>query len=161
MDSLDLKRAAMAPLANYLRLWDFASAARVDEFVANSENVQRRIWRCYRRESEVIYPPVAVEKFYSKPSEDYYLVVSELVAYKRIETAVRLFSKTGRKLRVVGDGPEYKNLKSMATPNVEFPRANLRRRATAINMRGAGPSSCRGKRISASRRSRRWRAARR
>src|SRR5437660_12807587 len=104
----------MAPLTNYLRLWDFASAARVDEFVANSQNVQRRIWRCYRRESEVIYPPVAVENFYSKPSEDYYLVVSELVAYKRIAMAVRLFSKTGRKLRVVRDAPEYEHLKSMA-----------------------------------------------
>jgi len=115
-----LKRAAMAPLANYLRLWDFASAARVDEFVANSQNVQRRIWRCYRRESEVIYPPVAVEQFYSKPSEDYYLVVSELVPYKRIETAVGLFSKTGRKLRVVGQGPEYRKLKSMASANIEF-----------------------------------------
>jgi len=114
------KRALMAPIANYLRLWDFATAARVDEFVANSQNVQRRIWKCYRRESEVIYPPVPVEKFYSKPSEDYYLVVSELVAYKRIESVVRLFSKSGRKLRVVGDGPEYKSLKSMARANVEF-----------------------------------------
>ena len=114
------KRAAMAPLANYLRLWDYASAARVDEFIANSENVRRRIWRCYRRESEVIYPPVAVETFCWKEPEDYYLIVSELVPYKRIEMAVRLFSKTGRKLRIVGDGPEYGSLKSMAGPSVEF-----------------------------------------
>jgi glycosyltransferase involved in cell wall biosynthesis len=114
------KRAVMAPLANYLRLWDYASAARVDEFIANSRNVSRRIWRCYRRESEVIYPPVAVETFFWKEPEDYYLIVSELVSYKRIDTAVRLFSKTGRKLCVVGDGPEYSNLKSMARPNVEF-----------------------------------------
>jgi len=114
------KRAAMVPLSNYLRLWDFASAARVDEFVANSQNVQRRLWRCYRRESEVIYPPVGVESFYWKPPEDYYLVVAELVPYKRIETAVRLFSKTGRKLRVVGEGPEYRTLKRTAGPTVEF-----------------------------------------
>ena len=114
------KRAAIAPVANYLRLWDYASAARVDEFIANSENVQRRIWRCYRRESEVIYPPVAVETFFWKEPEDYYLIVSELVRYKRIDVAVRLFSKTGRKLRVVGQGPEYRNLKQMAAPNVEF-----------------------------------------
>src|SRR5439155_120889 len=56
------KRAMMAPVANYLRLWDYASAARVDDFIANSRNVNRRIWRCYRRESQAIYPPVAVEK---------------------------------------------------------------------------------------------------
>ena len=71
------KRAVMAPVANYLRLWDYASAARVDDFIANSRNVNRRIWRCYRRESQVIYPPVAVETFYWKAPEDYYLIVSE------------------------------------------------------------------------------------
>src|SRR6266404_189181 len=101
------KRALLAPLANYLRIWDFATAARVDEFVANSQNVQRRIWRCYRRESEVIYPPVPVETFFWRDPLDYYLVVSELVPYKRIETVVRLFSRTGRKVRIVGEGPEY------------------------------------------------------
>src|SRR5215813_1088568 len=115
-----LKRAVMAPVANYLRLWDYSSAARVDEFIANSRNVSRRIRRCYRRESEIIYPPVAVETFFWKEPEDYYLIVSELAAYKRIDTAVRLFAKTGRKLCVVGDGPEYRSLKKIAAPNVEF-----------------------------------------
>src|SRR5579863_8361895 len=115
-----LKRALMAPVANYLRLWDYASAARVDEFIANSENVRRRIQRCYRRDSQVIYPPVAVETFFWKPPEDYYLIVSELVPYKRIDTAVRLFSRTGRKLRIAGAGPEYQSLKRMAGPSVEF-----------------------------------------
>ena len=86
------KRALMAPLSNYLRLWDYASSARVDDFVANSENVRRRIWKTYRRESIVIHPPVAVEQFYWKPSEDYYLMVSELVAYKRVDSAVRVFA---------------------------------------------------------------------
>jgi glycosyltransferase involved in cell wall biosynthesis len=115
-----LKRALMTPLANYLRLWDYASAARVDEFVANSRNVQRRIWKTYRRESTVVTPPVAVETFYWKPPLDYYLAVSELVAYKRLDSAVRVFSKSGRALRIVGDGPEYKALKRQAAPNVEF-----------------------------------------
>jgi len=114
------KRAAMAPLANYLRLWDYASAARVDDFVANSENVRRRIWKTYRREAQVVQPPVAVETFCSKPSEDYYLIVSELVAYKRVDSAIRVFSRNGRKLRVVGDGPEYKALKRAAASNIEF-----------------------------------------
>jgi len=115
-----LKRTLMAPLANYLRLWDYASAARVDEFVANSENVQRRIWKTYRRESRVITPPVAVETFYWKPSDDYYLIVSEFVAYKRLDAAVRVFRNNGRKLRLVGDGPEFKSLKRLARGNIEF-----------------------------------------
>lgn len=114
------QRALIAPLAHYVRLWDYAAAARVDEFVANSENVRRRIARAYRREAEVVYPPVAVERFFWKPAEDYFLIVSELVAYKRIDTAVRVFSKSGRKLRIVGDGPEYRHLKRLAAPNVEF-----------------------------------------
>ncbi len=114
------KRAVMAPLANYLRLWDYASAARVDEFVANSENVRQRIWKTYRREAMVVHPPVAVESFYWKPPEDYYLIVSELVAYKRLDTAVRAFGRNGRKLRVVGDGPEFRALKRIAAANVEF-----------------------------------------
>jgi glycosyltransferase involved in cell wall biosynthesis len=114
------KRALMAPLSNYLRLWDYSTAARVDEFVANSRNVAQRIWKTYRRESRVIYPPVAVESFYWKEPEDYYLIVSELVAYKRIDTAVRAFSKNGRRLRIVGDGPEYGALRSLARGNIEF-----------------------------------------
>ena len=114
------KRALMAPLANYLRLWDYASSARVDDFVANSENVRRRIWKTYRRESQVVYPPVAVETFYAKPPQDYYLIVSELVAYKRLDSAVRVFARNGRKLKLVGDGPEYKTLKRLAGPNIEF-----------------------------------------
>jgi glycosyltransferase involved in cell wall biosynthesis len=114
------KRSLMTPLANYLRLWDFASAARVDEFVANSENVRRRIWKTYRRESRVVVPPVGVEMYYWKPSEDYYLIVSELVPYKRVDAAVRAFNQNGRKLRVVGDGPEYKALRKDAATNIEF-----------------------------------------
>jgi len=115
-----LKRALMAPFANYLRLWDYASAARVDDFVANSENVKRRIWKTYRRESLVISPPVAVETFYSKPPEDYYLIVSELVAYKRLDSAIRVCAATGRKLRVVGDGPEYRSLRRLSNGHIEF-----------------------------------------
>jgi glycosyltransferase involved in cell wall biosynthesis len=114
------KRALMTPLTNYLRLWDFASAARVDEFVANSENVRGRIWKTYRRESHVVRPPVAVENFYWKESEDYYLIVSELVPYKRVDLAIRACSQNGRKLRVVGGGPEYKALRRLAAPNIEF-----------------------------------------
>jgi glycosyltransferase involved in cell wall biosynthesis len=115
-----VKRALMTPMAHYLRLWDYASAARVDEFIANSENVRRRIEKTYRRDARVIFPPVAVETFYSKPAEDYDLIVSELVAYKRIDTAVRVYSQSGRKLKIAGNGPEFGALKRIAAKNIEF-----------------------------------------
>jgi glycosyltransferase involved in cell wall biosynthesis len=113
-------RALMIPLTNYLRLWDYASAARVDEFIANSQNVRQRIWKTYRRDSSVITPPVPVESFYWREPEDYYLIVSELVPYKRVDWAIRAFHKNGRKLRIVGEGPEYKALRKSAASNVEF-----------------------------------------
>jgi glycosyltransferase involved in cell wall biosynthesis len=115
-----LKRGLLAPLTNYLRLWDFASAARVDQFIANSRNVQNRIWRAYRRPSEIVYPPVAVESFHYGEPEDYFLIVSELVAYKRLDDAVRSFTSSGRPLKIVGDGPEYRRLKKLAGDNIEF-----------------------------------------
>lgn len=114
------KRIAAAPVAHYLRLWDYASAARVDEFAANSMNTQRRIWRAYRRESRVVYPPVPVETFYFKPPEDYYLMVSEFVPYKSLGYAVSFFSRTGRKLKVAGAGEQFDTIKRLARPNVEF-----------------------------------------
>jgi glycosyltransferase involved in cell wall biosynthesis len=115
-----LGRALMAPFANYLRTWDLATSARVDSFIANSRNVRRRVWKTYRRRAEVVYPPVAVETFYWKPPEGYFLAVSELVPYKRLDYAVRLFASTGRRLKVAGDGPEYRALRRIAGPNVEF-----------------------------------------
>jgi glycosyltransferase involved in cell wall biosynthesis len=138
-----IKRSIMAALANYLRLWDSGTAARVDRFLANSRNVQNRIWKAYRRTSQVIHPPVSTEQFYSESPGDYWLVVSELVAYKRIVDAVRCFTRTGRKLKVVGDGPEYRSLKEAAGPTVEFcgrvpdnQLANLYARCRALVMPG-------------------------
>jgi glycosyltransferase involved in cell wall biosynthesis len=115
-----VKRALLALFSNYLRMWDFASAARVDQFIANSCNVQRRIYRAYRRKSNVVYPPVSVDRFYHKASEGYYLIVSALVEYKRVSDAVSFCTQTGRRLKVVGLGPEYVKLKSVAGPTVEF-----------------------------------------
>jgi glycosyltransferase involved in cell wall biosynthesis len=114
------KRLLMMPTSNYLRLWDAMSALHVDQFIANSRNVQNRIWKAYRRSSEVIHPPVDVDKFYWAPADDYYLIVSELVAYKRIEDAVRCFTRTGRRLKIAGGGPEYTRLRRMAGPTIEF-----------------------------------------
>ena len=81
-----------------------------------------RIWRTYRRESQVIYPPVAVETFYNRTPEAFYLAVSELVSYKRIEDAVRCFSHNGRQLKIVGEGPEYRSLKRLASGNIRILR---------------------------------------
>jgi glycosyltransferase involved in cell wall biosynthesis len=135
--------ALMAPLASYLRTWDYSTAARVDSFVANSWNVRRRIWKTYRRRSRVIHPPVAVERFYGKPSDGYFLMVAEMVPYKRLAYAVRTFARNGRRLKVVGDGPEYRALRSAAGPNIEFcgrvSDAELRElyaRCSALNVPG-------------------------
>ena len=115
-----LKRCLMAPLASYLRMWDALSSNRVDHFIANSQNVQKRIWKTYRRSSDVIHPPVPTDDFYTAAADDYYLIVSELVAYKRVADAVRCFSRTSRRLKIAGGGPEYAALKAIANPNVEF-----------------------------------------
>ena len=115
-----MARALMRPLSRHLRLWDYASAARVDRFIANSENVRGRIRRAYGRESDVVYPPVAVETFFNSPPENYFLAVAELVAYKQLDYAIRAFTRSGRKLRIVGQGPEFRKLKQRAGSNVEF-----------------------------------------
>ncbi len=115
-----IKRALIAPFAHYMRLWDYASASRVDRFIANSRNVRTRIWKTYRRESEVIYPPVDVETFRHESAEDYFLAVSELVPYKRIDLLVKHFTRTGQPLRIAGDGPDSRVLRTGAGRNIQF-----------------------------------------
>lgn len=117
-----VKRALIGPVAHWLRQWDQLSAARVDHFIANSEWVASRIRTYYRREAEVIYPPVDVERITpnGRDPEDFYLVVSALVGYKRIDLAVEAASRLGRRLIVVGEGPQRKRLQAMAGPTVEF-----------------------------------------
>jgi glycosyltransferase involved in cell wall biosynthesis len=115
-------RALVAPVAHWLRVWDRLAADRVDHFVAISQEVAGRIQRHYRRDAEVIYPPVDVERVRpnGNPPEDFYLVVSRLVPYKRVDLAVQAASLLGRRLLVVGDGPERKSLEATAGPTVEF-----------------------------------------
>ena len=114
-------RAAFSASAHYMRLWDVSTAARVDYFVANSRYIASRIWKYYRRESAVIHPPVDVAAGYISPvTEDYYLVVSRLVPYKRVELAIEACNRLGRRLRIVGIGPELKRLRKIAGPMVEF-----------------------------------------
>jgi glycosyltransferase involved in cell wall biosynthesis len=125
-----VRRALMMPMAHYLRVWDFASAARVDHFVANSENVRLRIRRAYGRDATVVHPPVAVDTFHWREPDDYYLIVSEMVPYKRLDYAVRAFARSGRRLKIAGNGPEYRRLRDLGGPNIEFrgrvPEGDLR-----------------------------------
>jgi glycosyltransferase involved in cell wall biosynthesis len=114
-------RFAFSLMAHYLRMWDVATASRVDYFVANSYNVSSRIRKHYRRAAPVIYPPVDVSAgSISEKREDYYLFVGELVNYKRADLAIEACNRLSRKLHVVGSGPEYKRLRRMRGPNVEF-----------------------------------------
>lgn len=109
-------------LLHYLRVWDAASANRVDYFVANSDWIAKAIWRTYRRRAEVIYPPVDVEFF--KPEirrGNYYICTSRLAAHKRVDLVVEAFSRLGLPLIVIGQGPEYNSLKKLAAPNVKLP----------------------------------------
>src|SRR5664279_1236991 len=116
-----LTRLLMPVAAHYLRLWDYASAARVDWFIANSENVAARICKTYRRDATVIHPPVDVERFRSdRPRENFYLTVSQLVSYKRVSLIVDAFSTLNLPLVVIGDGAELASLRRRAAPNVRF-----------------------------------------
>jgi glycosyltransferase involved in cell wall biosynthesis len=116
-----LTRAIFSATAHYMRLWDFSTAARVDYFVANSRYIAARIRKCYRRESTVIHPPANVSAGYiSSKIDDYYLVVGRLVPYKRIDLAIEACNRLQRHLRIVGTGSEYKRLRKLAGPNVEF-----------------------------------------
>lgn len=108
-------------LFHYMRIFDVISANRVDYFIANSRYVQARIKKIYRRESEVIYPPVNIDDFYiSDGIDSYYLCLSRLVPYKRIDLAIKAFNKTGQELVVIGDGPWRGELKKIAKKNIHF-----------------------------------------
>lgn len=116
-----LSRYMMGPVFHYMRIWDRVSADRVDTMLANSSAVQRRIQKHYRRDSQVIFPPVAVERFEisTKPGS-YYLVWSRLVSYKRFDLAVQAANRLKVPLLVVGEGPEKVQLERLAGPSVKF-----------------------------------------
>lgn len=114
-------KAALPLLLHKLRSWDQLAANRVDHFIANSETVERRIQKYYRRESQVIYPPVDIERFsISTEPKTYFLAGGRLVAYKRFDLVVDAFTKLGKPLKVFGTGPELADLKKRAGPNITF-----------------------------------------
>jgi glycosyltransferase involved in cell wall biosynthesis len=116
-----LARLLLRPLVSRLRLWDYASAARVDYFIANSPVVAARIAKYYRRESMIIPPPVDTSRFVpADVHEDYFLIVSRLVPYKRVDIAVEAFSQLGLELRIAGTGRDERRLRRLAARNVTF-----------------------------------------
>ena len=139
-----LDRGLKGMLAKYflhkIRIWDASTANRVDHYVANSRYIARRIKKTYGKPSDVIYPPVDVDKFTLREAkEEFYLTASRMVPYKKIDLIVEAFSQTDKKLLVIGDGPDMVKIKSKAGKNVELlgfaddeTMANLMGRAKAF-----------------------------
>ncbi|MBO9130021.1 glycosyltransferase family 4 protein [Bacillus sp. 165] len=121
-----LNKGIKGLLARYMlhkiRNWDYRTANGVDVFLSNSEFISRRIWKVYRRESKVIYPPVDISSFSLKRGkEDFYLTASRMVPYKKIDTIVEAFTNMpNKKLVVIGDGPDFNKIKAKAGSNVQM-----------------------------------------
>lgn len=116
-------RSALARLVlHYMRIWDLRSSNGVDHFVANSNFIARRIRKVYRREAEVVHPPVNIDRFSLRSDkEDFYFTASRMVPYKKIPLIVEAFTRMpGRRLVVVGDGPEFERARAGAGPNVRM-----------------------------------------
>jgi glycosyltransferase involved in cell wall biosynthesis len=108
-------------LLHKVRQWDFLAADRVDIRLANSKTVQKRILKYYRKESEIVHPPVDVKRFKVHPkNEGYFLIVSHLTPHKRIDLAVELFNKLGKRLLIIGEGKDRGRLERMAADNIDF-----------------------------------------
>lgn len=116
-------RAGLRPLVEMMKRWDYAAAQRVDYFIAISTEIQERIQTYYNRDSIVIYPPVETSRFTPVPANevgDYYLIVSRLIPYKRIDLAVQAATRLNLPLKIGGKGRDLERLKEMAGPTVEF-----------------------------------------
>jgi glycosyltransferase involved in cell wall biosynthesis len=106
---------------HYLRLWDAVAANRVDAYITLSQYVVKRIWGTYRRPARVIYPPVEVERFRPDlPREEVFVAVSRFVAYKRMDLIVEAFTRMGKPIVIIGEGPEFEKAQRMAGPNVKL-----------------------------------------
>jgi len=111
-----------SPILNYLLNWDKVVAQRPDRYAAISENVRKRIKKYYHRDSDLIYPPVDLKKFHPGKSKkgDYFLVVSRLVPYKKIDLVIQAFNNLGLPLKIVGVGSQLGSLKRQANSNIDF-----------------------------------------
>jgi glycosyltransferase involved in cell wall biosynthesis len=114
-------RLAMKPFVSVLRRWDFRAAQQVDHFIAISTEIQQRIQRYYKRDSTIIYPPVDIRRFAPQHTRgNYYLIVSRLIPYKRIDLAIEAFNRLGLPLVIAGGGRDAARLEKLAKPNVQF-----------------------------------------
>jgi glycosyltransferase involved in cell wall biosynthesis len=114
-------RAMFAPISQYMRMWDFAAAQRIDGFIASSRYVADRISKYYRRDSTVIHPPVATDGAYlATTHDDYYLSVGRLVSSKQVDILIYACNQLQRNLRIAGSGPDETRLRSLAGPTIEF-----------------------------------------
>jgi glycosyltransferase involved in cell wall biosynthesis len=113
-------RPALGGLLAGIRRWDLKASRRVTRYVANSRHTQRRIREIYGRESQIVHPPVEVDRFHSGEPDDYFLAVTELVPHKRIDVAAEAASDAGQRLKVVGGGPELGRLRDKYRDRVEF-----------------------------------------
>ena len=113
-------RLPLAVLLSRWRQWDWIAAQRVDRYVSNSRLTASRVRRYFGRESDVLHPPVELERFAPGQVGEDYLVVAELMAHKRIDVAVHAFNRLRLPLTVVGDGPELRRLRRLAGPTVRF-----------------------------------------
>ena len=120
--STGIKGTIAKAILHYIRMWDVSASNRVDYFVANSNYIAGRIKKIYRREAEVIYPPVDTGNFpLQTKKENFYLTASRFVPYKRIDLIVEAFSKMpDKRLVIIGDGPDADKIKSKASVNIEF-----------------------------------------
>jgi glycosyltransferase involved in cell wall biosynthesis len=114
-------KTGLRPLIRRLKRWDYNAAQRVDHFIAISSAIQARIRRHYGRDATIIYPPVDTDRFAPASShDDYYLIVSRLVPYRRIDLAITAFNALGLPLAIAGDGRDRERLESMAGPTITF-----------------------------------------
>jgi glycosyltransferase involved in cell wall biosynthesis len=115
------KRLLLSHATRGLRHWDVGASRQPDHFIANSQTVAERILRAYGRMAEVIHPPIDLDRFHPSPEQDdYYVVLARLVSYKRIDLAVQACTLLGRRLLVIGDGPDRARLMANAGPSVSF-----------------------------------------
>jgi glycosyltransferase involved in cell wall biosynthesis len=116
-----VKSALARMILHYIRNWDVRTANSVDQFVANSAFIARRIHKVYQRDAAVVFPPVDIESFSLETNkDDFYLTASRLVPYKKIDLIVEAFAQTPhRQLVVIGDGPDMQKIRAKAAPNVE------------------------------------------
>jgi glycosyltransferase involved in cell wall biosynthesis len=116
-----VNRVGLSLFRSYLQRWDMHGSNRVDHFIANSQNVRSKILQYYERQASVIFPPVETDRFrLGGAPEDYYLIVSALVPYKRIDVAVDAFNALKLPLKIVGAGPLRRELQQRARANIEF-----------------------------------------